>query len=240
MGSTSLSSHRSISIADRYRSTLLRGLDSDVTIEHMKPRKQTRFPRPRKTSAPAIIQLKLRELNQLFNLMDPSPFIDRDLEADAEAFIEEWALEFPVSRPITLVVHVDQVSTAVTGSEDPRQFVETAVRNFFRSKARTAQREMRHLLQIGQISLLIGFSFMALCLTLSELVAKSLPASTMSAWFREGLAVGWWVAMWKPIEIYLYGWWPLLRRLRIFQKMSRLHVELKTKPPAPVTPVPAR
>jgi hypothetical protein len=191
----------------------------------------------RKTSTPAVIQLRLRELNQLFNLMDPSPFVEKDLEADAEAFIEEWALEFPVSRPITLVVHVDQASTAVTGDEDPRQFVETAVRNFFLGKARTAQREMRHLLQTGQISLLIGFCFMVLCLTLSKLIAKNLPDSMTAVWFREGLAVGCWVAMWKPIDIYLYGWWPLLRRLRIFRKMSRLRVELKTKPAPPAVPV---
>jgi hypothetical protein len=184
----------------------------------------------RKTRVPAVIQLKLSELSQLFNSMDPSPFIDKDLDADAEAFIEGWALEFPVSKPITLVVHVDQHSTAVSGDMDPRQFVEAAVRNFFLGKARTAQREMRQLLQIGQISLLIGMAFMALCLTLSQLIASKLPGSTTAGWFREGLLVGSWVALWKPIDIYLYGWWPLLRRLRIFRKMSRLRVELKVKP----------
>ena len=35
----------------------------------------------------ARIQLRLRELAQLFNSMDPSPFLDRDLDADAEEFI---------------------------------------------------------------------------------------------------------------------------------------------------------
>lgn len=183
----------------------------------------------RKALTPAVIQLKLRTLNQLFNLMDPSPFIDKDLDADAEAFIAGWALEFPVSTPITLVVHVDEPSTAVTGDADPRQFVETAIRHFFRSKARTAQREMRSLLQNGQISLLIGIAFMVLCLTLSKLISQKLPNSTTAGWFREGLAIVCWVAMWKPLDIYLYGWWPLLRRLRIFQKMSRLRVELRAR-----------
>jgi len=174
-----------------------------------------------------VIQLKVRDLSQLFNSMDPSPFLDKDLDADAESFIEGWVLEFPVSRPITLVVHVDQVPPAATGDQDPQRFVEAALKNFFRSKARTAQREMRHLLRTGQISLLLGLLFMALCLALSRLIAANLPDSVTTQWFREGLAVGSWVAMWKPIDIYLYGWWPLLRRLRIFRKMSRLHVELK-------------
>ncbi len=194
----------------------------------------------RKALVPAEIQLKLRELNQLFNSMDPSPFITKDLDADAESFIAGWALEFPVSRPITLVVHVDQPIAAVTGEMDPRQFVEAAIRNFFRSKARTAQREMRQLLQIGQVSLLIGIAFMVLCLTLSQLIAAKLPDSTTAGWFREGLAVGCWVAMWKPIDIYLYGWWPLWRQRRVFRKMSRLQVELKVKAEPAATSATAR
>lgn len=39
------------------------------------------------------ISLRLRELNQLFNSMDPSPFNDRDLDHDAEEFIVSSARE---------------------------------------------------------------------------------------------------------------------------------------------------
>jgi hypothetical protein len=34
-----------------------------------------------------LIELKLRKVNQLFNTLDPSPFLDRDLDADAEQYI---------------------------------------------------------------------------------------------------------------------------------------------------------
>lgn len=177
----------------------------------------------------AVVQLRIHDLSQLFNLMDPSPFIDKDLDADAEAFIEGWALEFPVNTPITLVVHLEQ--PPLLGGSDPRRFTELAVRNFFLSKADTTRRELRQLLKTGQISLIIGIAFMALCLTLSKGIAREFPFSTTSEWLREGLAVGCWVAMWKPIDIYLYGWWPILRRLRIYRKMSRLRMELKVKEP---------
>lgn len=39
------------------------------------------------------IQIKLHDLNQLFNTMDPSPFYEKDLDADAEKFIVSWALQ---------------------------------------------------------------------------------------------------------------------------------------------------
>lgn len=51
------------------------------------------------------ISLKLRELNQRFNSMDPSPFIDRDLDHDAEEFIVSSAREAHGSRSFELAVH---------------------------------------------------------------------------------------------------------------------------------------
>jgi hypothetical protein len=33
------------------------------------------------------IKLKLRDMSQLFNSMDPSPFLEKDLDDDAEEFI---------------------------------------------------------------------------------------------------------------------------------------------------------
>jgi hypothetical protein len=33
--------------------------------------------------------------------------------------------------------------------------------------------------------------------------------------------------MWRPMEIYLYDWWPLLRRQRILKKLSRMPVEVR-------------
>ena len=92
--------------------------------------------------ARAEIHLKLRELSQLFNSMDPSPFRDKDLDADAEAFIEGWALEFHVSAPLTLVVHLEQPPGSAAG-DDPRELIESAVQHFFLNKAVAARRELR-------------------------------------------------------------------------------------------------
>jgi hypothetical protein len=57
---------------------------------------------------PHTISLKLRDTNQLFNSMDPSPFIEKDLDDDAEEFIVSWAQEFPPNASIKLRIHLDQ------------------------------------------------------------------------------------------------------------------------------------
>ena len=38
-----------------------------------------------------VIEVRVGEVRQLFNAIDPSPFRERDLDPRAEEFIVEWA-----------------------------------------------------------------------------------------------------------------------------------------------------
>jgi hypothetical protein len=37
---------------------------------------------------------------------------------------------------------------------------------------------------------------------------------------REGLIILGWVANWRPIEIFLYDWWPLVRKRRLLERLA--------------------
>jgi len=80
---------------------------------------------------PHTISLKLRDMNQLFNSMDPSPFIEKDLDDDAEEFIVSWAQEFPPKAAIKLRIYLDQWP-----AEDPQELIRTAVHNHFAHRAK--------------------------------------------------------------------------------------------------------
>jgi hypothetical protein len=139
-------------------------------------------------------------VNQLFNTMDPSPFHEKDLDHDAEEFILSWALEFPVHEPVTLVLHLGELPA---GSE-PRTMVEQAVHHYFAYRARLNQLEFRQLVQEGRRSLLIGLLFLCACLAVSEALAQWTSGTVLGV-LRESLTIGGWVAMWRPMEIYLYN-----------------------------------
>ena len=177
------------------------------------------------TPPPHRIEIALREINQLFNTIDPSPFHEKDLDADAEEFILDWVQEFPVTEPVRLVIHLSQLPT------DPQQIAlaEQAVHHFFARRAKANQLEFRRLMKVGRQSLLVGLAFLALCLTISEWLLHRAPSAVVTV-AREGLTIGGWVAMWRPMEIYLYSWWPLQRRGKIFAKMSRMKVEVQHRP----------
>jgi hypothetical protein len=44
---------------------------------------------------------------------------------------------------------------------------------------------------------------------------------------RESLLVGGWVAMWRPIEIFLYDWWPVRAEARRYDRLAAMPVEIR-------------
>jgi hypothetical protein len=167
------------------------------------------------------ISLKLRDMSQLFNSMDPSPFIEKDLDDDAEEFIVGWAQEFPSDAPVRLRIYLEQWP-----AEDPKELIRQAVHNYFAHRAKLTEMEFRRLMKRGRTSLLIGLVFLAACLVVIKTLLHGAAGSTWAGVLRESLTIAGWVAMWRPMEIYLYDWWPLRRRGRIYAKLSHMPVEV--------------
>jgi len=167
------------------------------------------------------ISLKLRDLNQLFNSMDPSPFIEKDLDDRAEEFIVGWAQEFPPDAHVMLRVHLEQWPT----QDNPKELIRQAVHNHFAHRAELTRLEFRALMKQGWTSLLIGLSCLATCLIISRVLLHG-EAGTWASVLQESLTIAGWVAMWRPMQIYLYDWWPLRRRGRIYEKLSHMSVEV--------------
>lgn len=171
---------------------------------------------------PNHIQLNLRDINQLFNTIDPSPFQERDLDRNAEDFILSWAHEFSLDEPVDLIVHLKKVPE----SHHARHLVEEAIHNYFAYRARLNQLEFRRLMKQGRTSLVVGLSFLGLCLLTSQFLAST-EHGIVPDFIEQGLTIAGWVAMWRPMEIYLYEWWPLRHRGKIFDKLSRMPIEVR-------------
>lgn len=171
--------------------------------------------------SPGLIEVKLRDLHQLFNSMDPSPFNEKDLDHDAEEFIVSWALEYPAKVKLALVVHVTNLPEG-----NQSLILENSVHHYFGYKSDLNWREFKELMREGRHSLIIGVTFMAVCVTLAEML-EQMGGGPWLGIFRESLTVGGWVAMWRPLEIYLYRWWPLRRRGWVYRKLSEIKVEVR-------------
>ena len=171
-----------------------------------------------------IIELRLRELNQLFNSMDPSPFREKDLDQDAEEFIVASAIDAERWQPLVLIIHIDKLPTE--GMEAAQKVVTDAVQNFFAYEELQQKRKFRELMSLGRWSLVIGLIFLAVCITVSRLIGSVGPQSIFAI-IQESLFIVGWVAMWRPLEIFLYEWWPIVRLRRLYSRMSKIEVQVK-------------
>jgi hypothetical protein len=176
-----------------------------------------------------LIEVRVGELQQLFNSIDPSPFRTKDLDPDAEEFIVGWAREARREAPLALLVHVD----GAPERPDDTSIVRDAVREFFLQRSLVSRRRLRQLFRIGRTSLLIGVVFLGLSLGLSGMVERLMGGERMGALARESLLIGGWVAMWRPLETFLYDWWPIRAEARLFDRLSAMPVRITYKDRAP-------
>jgi hypothetical protein len=170
---------------------------------------------------PHRLALRVREVAQLFNSMDPTPFLNKDLDPAAESFIETWAAGHAPNSHFHITIHLEQLPH----TQDTTEILTGAIHNHFAFKAERTRMELRHLLKQGRISLLIGLVFVSLCLVAADTIDK-LGSHTGTSIARESLTIVGWVAMWRPLQIFLYDWWPLWRQVGLYQKISNAHIQV--------------
>jgi hypothetical protein len=82
-----------------------------------------------------LIEVRLRELRQLFHHLDPAPFRETDLDPAAEAYIGGAVRETGFRQPVWLVIHVPEAER----SSDEARTLPEAVANYFADRARQAR-----------------------------------------------------------------------------------------------------
>lgn len=170
-----------------------------------------------------VIEVHVPELRRLFNAIDPSPFRDKDLDPSAEEFIVSWSKEVPVNAPLGLLVHVDRPA----GLPDEATVLRAAVHEFFAQRALATRRRLRQLFRVGRTSLIIGLAFLAGSIAAGDLLASWMSGRRSGEILREGLLIGGWVAMWRPLEVFLYDWWPIRAEARLFDRLAAMPVRIR-------------
>lgn len=170
------------------------------------------------------IELRLTDSAQLFNNLDPFPFRERDLSAEAEQYIVEWAEELPKKQPIEIVVHLQSAATA---APDPAASIPDAITGWFRVREREEARAIRQLFHDGRLAFMIGLAGLALCMGLIWLLTKAYEGPFMRV-VQESLVIVGWVVIWRPAEMFLYDWVPLVRRKTLFRRLADASVTVRT------------
>ena len=170
----------------------------------------------------ARIEVHVGELKQLYHSMDPAPFRERDLDPKVEEFIVDSARELPRDARLALVVRLSRQNATGEDVDTLRQ----AVREYFAQRAAVTRARLRRLFRTGRWSLLIGLVFVAAAILIGERVADLVGRTEYSRVIKESVAIGAWVALWRPMEIFLYDWWPIRAEASLYDRLAAARVEI--------------
>jgi hypothetical protein len=173
------------------------------------------------------IEIQTDKVARLFHTLDPLPFRERDLDREAEEFIVGWARELPKAAPIEIVVHLPPAEAEGAQAAD----LANAMHSYFSYRADGTAHDMHELFRLGRYSLAIGVVVLAACIGTGSLVLNMFGENQITRFVNEGLIILGWVANWRPIEIFLYDWWPLVRRRRLYRRLAKAKVTLRPSLP---------
>ncbi len=174
----------------------------------------------------STIEISVDDVDQLYESLDPYPFHDRDLDADAETYIVGWARELPRDHAFRILVHLPPSAMDKPGAVG----LARSMKHFFALRAEVIGRDLRELFRIGRMSLLIGVAVLAACVAAAQNAHLLLGEGPLLTVTRESLIILGWVANWRPLEIFLYEWWPVARRRNLYRRLAAADVELRATP----------
>ena len=174
----------------------------------------------RDAGPPGVLNLYLADSRQLFNSMDPAPFHQRDLDPSAAAYILDWAREAPDGEVLRLVLHMGRWPT----TDEDAALLRKSVHEHFQRRALATRRQLQQLFRVGRYSLLIALVFLGLVIVVGEYIASLISRASVVALIQDSLVIGGWVALWRPLEIFLYDWWPIRAEARLFERLGTMDV----------------
>ena len=168
------------------------------------------------------VELKLRTPHQLFDERDPAPFREKDLDDDAARYIHGSYRDLKGQGEVKLSLYFSEMGDFETRP----QVIRHAIHAFFGFEADSKRRELQDIFRQGTVSFAIGALFLFLCTWLSGFLPAAAADWALTPMFKEGLAIMGWVAMWRPISIFLYEWWPIREAMNTYLELSELEIDI--------------
>jgi len=139
----------------------------------------------------------------------------------------DWILDELTPHALGWGAGIKTTIVLPNGSLDPSLANKTsiAVKRYCQFKVRQNQHVLVALRWQGVKALQMGIVFLAGCLLLSAFLSgTALVPGFLGTLFSNGLEIAGWVSLWRPIEIFLYEWWPYWRENQLYTHVMNMQV----------------
>jgi hypothetical protein len=175
----------------------------------------------KKEDGKILIEIKLSSVLQLFNSFDPAPFHEKELDTAAEHYIVDTVKDFPKKTQFKIKIYLPpDIATTERAQKIPQ-----AIHNHFEYRMLVTDRKFRERFRHGRGSLIIGLTFLTVAL-LSRSLVSQLNNHFLAQLLADALLIIGWASMWEPVTVLLYELWPIIQQKKIYEKISRMEIEV--------------
>lgn len=168
------------------------------------------------------IDIFLTSILQLFDRRDPSPFKEKDLDEDFSRYLILAMSELRDVAKVKLVIKMQEHHPSFLKVHD----LEEAIYTYYSFERENSENDWDILFRQGRRTLLMALTFLTACYAGYFFTRDK--DSLILGLLGEAFHVLGWVAMWKPINIFLYDWWPIRDRIKLMSRLQKLKVEIIT------------
>jgi len=181
----------------------------------------------RKVDGKILIEIDLTSVEQIFNTFDHAPFHEKELDPNAEQYIVNIVDDFPLKTPFHLIIYLP----VCTDCREQADKIPAAIRSHFRYRMMEQDLKFRARFRYGRWAFLVGLIFVAAMMILRQLTYAAMGNShLLPQILADVLLIISWAAMWEPVTVILYELWPIIQQKRIYEKISRMEIEVKPAP----------
>lgn len=164
-----------------------------------------------------LIEVRVPRLESLYETLDPSPFREKALDPDFEAYLLDCAGEFGDALPLTVLVH------APPELRDHAADLATALHAHFGFLLQQHARRERTQARRHRAVVFAGLGVLAGALVLRRLLQGW--SGSGGEILAEGLLLLGWVALWRPIDALLFDRHATREERGVLSRLAEARVE---------------
>jgi hypothetical protein len=105
--------------------------------------------------------------------------------------------------------------------------LQAAVEHYYDRLAASTRLKLHENLRVAELALLGGVAIFLARMTARQVLSGVLHG--VPRFLNEGLIVLAWLALWRPTEALVYGWVPLYRKRRLYQRLAGIRVSVRSE-----------
>ncbi len=170
----------------------------------------------------SLIEVRVKNAQQLFDVRDPAPFRERDLDDDFVEYISTSVEEIGYNSNLKIVINIGEKEA----ESIERPVIKEAIRAYLDYQIELKRLHLSKLFRTVRLFLVFGLASLFTCLFVARTIEKRFDPDSFFYVTREGFVILGWVAIWKPFELVLFDWYPVFDKIKLLRKLRDCEIDI--------------